>query len=108
METSAIFFDLRGLGKTFEYLKNGGHVGRWHGEDLVAVVVQDELVLEVPGPWWRWTPPSNPGVVALGILEIFFSLHDDILICPMIGTKGIAVMALRPLLVVLTGDGLRV
>ena len=102
------FLNLGSLRKTFEYLKNDDHVGGWHGEDLVAVVVEDELVLEVPGPWWRWTPPSNPGVAALGILEIFFSLHDDIFIGPMIGPKGITVKALRPLLVVLAGDGLRV
>ena len=44
------FLNLGSLRKTFEYLKNGGHVGRWHGEDLVTVVVEDELVLEVPGP----------------------------------------------------------
>jgi hypothetical protein len=60
MGTSASFFDLGGLGKAFEYLKNSGHVGRWRGEDLMAVVVQDDLVFEVPGPRWRWTPPSNP------------------------------------------------
>ena len=67
-------------------------------------------------------PPSNPRVAALGILEIFFSLHDDVFIGPKIGPKGITVKpigpkigpkgitvkALRPLLVVLAGDGLRV
>jgi hypothetical protein len=60
------------LGKTFEYLKNGDHVGRLRGEDLVAIVVQDELVFEVSGPRWRWTPPSNPRIAALGVFEIFF------------------------------------
>ena len=74
----------------------------------MAVVVQDELVLEVPGPRWRWTPPSNPRVAALGVLEIFFGLQDDVLVGPTIGAKGVAVKTLRPLLVVLAGDGLRV
>ena len=60
VETSTGFLDLGSLGKTIEYLKNGGHVGGWRGEDLVAVIVQDELVLEVPGPWWRSTPSPNP------------------------------------------------
>ena len=75
---------------------------------MVAVVVQDELVLEVPGPRWRWTPPSNPRVAALGVLEIFFGLQDDVHVGPTIGAKGVAVKTLRPLLVVLAGDGLRV
>jgi len=71
----------------------------------VAVVVQDELVLEVPGPRSRWTPPSNPGVAALGVLEIFFTLADDFLIGPTIRAKAIAVKTLRPLLVILAGEG---
>ena len=75
---------------------------------MVAVVVQDELVLEVHGPRWRWTPPSNPRVAALGILEIFFGLQDDVLVGPTIGAKGVAVKTLRPLLVILAGKGLRV
>ena len=75
---------------------------------MMVVVVQDELVFEVPGPWWRWMPPSNVGVATPGILEIFFTLLDDVLIGPAIGTKSIAVKALFPLLVVFTGEGLGV
>ena len=75
---------------------------------MVAVVVQDELVLEVPGPWRRWVLSSNPGVAALGILEIFFGLQDDVLVGPTIGAKGVAVKSLRPLLVIFAGDRLKV
>ena len=74
----------------------------------MAVVVQDELIFEVPGPWWRWTPPSNPGVAVLGIIEIFFTPLDDFLVGPVIGAKSVAVKALFPLLVIFAGEGLRV
>ena len=82
-------------------MEHGGHVGRWCGEDLVAVVVQDELVLEVPGPRWRWTPPSNPGVATLCVLEIFFALADDLLVGPTIGAESVAVEAICTFLIVL-------
>jgi hypothetical protein len=108
VETSASFFNLRSLGKDFEYMEYSGHVGRWCGEDLVAVVVQDELVLEVLGPWWRWAPSSNPGIAALGILEIFFTPLDDFLVGPAIGAEAVAVKTLHPLLVVLADEGLGV
>ena len=75
---------------------------------MMAVVVQDELVFEVPGPWWRSTPSSNPGVVTLVVLEIFFTLADDILVGSMIGAKSVAVEAFCLLLVVLAVEGLGV
>ena len=74
----------------------------------MAVVVQDELVLEVPGPWWRSMPSSNPGVAMLVVLEIFFTLADELLISPATGTKGIAVKVICPLLVILAVEGLGV
>ena len=74
----------------------------------MAVVLQDDLVFEVPGPWWRWTPPSNPGVAVLGIIEIFFTPLDDFPVGPVIGAKSVAVKALFPLLVVFAGEGLGV
>jgi len=94
------------LRETLEYLEYDSHVGRWRGEYFVVIVVQDELVFEVPGPWWRSTPSPNPGVVALGVLEVFFALADYILIGPTISAKSIAVKALCPLLIVLTVEGL--
>ena len=48
METSTGFCNLRGLTKTLEYLEHNGHVCGRRGKDFVAVVVQDELILEVP------------------------------------------------------------
>ena len=53
-------------------------------------------------------PPPNPGVVALGVLEVFFATADDFFVGPAIGTKGIAVKTLSPLLVVLAAEGLGV
>ena len=102
------FCNLGSLRKILEYLDYGGHVCRWRGKDFMSIVVQDELVLEVPGPWRRWALSSNPGVAALGILEIFFTTLDDFLIGPAIGAEAVAVKTLHPLLVVLTGEGLGV
>ena len=64
-------------------------------------------MFQVPGPRWRWTPPSNPGVATLCVLEIFFSLADDFLVCPAIGVEGVAVKTLCPLFVILA-EGLGV
>ena len=108
METSTDFCNLRSLRKALEYLEHGGHVCGWHGKYFMAVVVLDELVLEVPGPWWRSMPSSNPGVAMLVVLEIFFTLADELLISPATGTKGIAVKVICPLLVILAVEGLGV
>ena len=43
-----------------------------------------------------------------GVLEIFFTLLDDVLIGPAIGVKSVAVKALFPLLAVFAGEGLGV
>ena len=101
------FCNLGSLRKTLEYLEYGGHVGGWGGEDFVAVVVQDELVLEVPGPWWRSTPLGNPGVATPVVLEIFFALADDLLVGPTIGAESVAVKAILPMLIFLAVEGRR-
>ena len=82
-------------------MEHGGHVGRWCGEDLVAIVVQDELVLEVPGPWWRSTWRCNPGFATLVVLDVLIALADDLFIGLAIGMKGVAVKAFCLLLVAL-------
>jgi hypothetical protein len=102
------FCNLRSLRKALEYLEHGGHVCGWHGKYFMAVVVLDELVLEVPGPWWRSMPSSNPGVAMLVVLEIFFALADELLISPATDTKVIAVKVICPLLVILAVEGLGV
>jgi hypothetical protein len=96
------------LRKTLEYLEYGSHVCRWCSEDLMAVVVQDELIFEVPGPWWGSTPSPNLRVATLAVVEIFFTLADDLLISPTVGAKRDAVKMFCPLLVVLAVEGLRV
>jgi len=108
VEMSASFCNLGSLEKALEYLEYSGHVGRWRGEDLMAVVVQDELIFEVPGPWWRSTPSCNPGDATLAVVEIFFALADDLLVGPTISAKSVAVKAFCPLLVILTIEGLGV
>ena len=74
----------------------------------MAVEVQDKLVLEVPGPWWIPTPSCNPGDVTLAVVEIFFTLVDDLLIGPTIGAKSIALKPFCPLFVILAIEGLGV
>ena len=74
----------------------------------MAVVIQDELIFEVPRPWWRWMPLFNPGVATLSVFEIFLSLQDDCLVGPTIGAEAVAVKMLRPLLIVLTSEGVGV
>jgi hypothetical protein len=108
MEMSPGFCNLRSLGKVLEHLEYGGHVCRWRGEDFMAVVVQDELVLEIPGPWWRSTRRCNPVVAMLVVLEVFFPLADDLFIGPAIGTESVAVKAILPMLLVLAVEGLGV
>jgi hypothetical protein len=108
VEVSTSFCDLGGLRKTLEYLEYSGHVCRWRGEDMMVVVVQDKLTFKVPRLWWRSTPSPNLGVAALGVLEIFFILADDLLVGLTNGTKRIAVKMFFPMLVVLTVEGLGV
>ena len=50
VETSIGFCSLRSLREIVKYLEYDSHVCRWRGEDFVAVVIQDELMFEVPGP----------------------------------------------------------
>jgi hypothetical protein len=102
------FCNLRGLREILEYLEYGSHVCRWHGEDFIAIVVQDELILEVPGPWWRSACRCNMGVATLVVLEVLFALADDLFVGPTIGAMGVAVKAICPLLVILAAEGLGV
>ena len=39
--------DLEGLLEALEHLEHRGEVGRWRGEDVLAVVVEDEVGVEV-------------------------------------------------------------
>ena len=51
---------------------------------------------------------SNPGIATLTVVEIFFTLADDVFIGPTISTKSIVVEAFCSMLVVLTVEGLGV
>ena len=93
---------------TLECLEQSGHVYGWRGEDFMAIVVQDELILEVPGPWWRSACRCNMGVATLVVLEVLFALANDLFVGPVIGAKGVAVKAICPLLVILADEGLGV
>ena len=50
MQTSASLDDLGGLLETLEHLEHRGEVGRRRSEDVLAVVVEDEVSVEVEGP----------------------------------------------------------
>ena len=47
---SASLDDLGGLLETLGYLEHRGKVGRRHGEDVLAVVVEDEVGVKVAWP----------------------------------------------------------
>ena len=72
------------------------------------VVIQDELVFEVPGPWWRSTWLCNLGVATLVILEFFFALEDGLVVGPALAAESVAAKAIFPMLIVLAVEGLRV
>ena len=74
----------------------------------LAIVVQDELVLEIPGPWWRSTWRCNPGVAMLIVLEVFFTPADGLFVGPSIGAESVAVEAILTMLLVLAIEGLGV
>ena len=74
----------------------------------MAIVVQDELVLEVPGPWWRSTSSCNPGVATLVILEVFFASEDGLIIGLVFYAEGVAAEAIYPMLIIFAVEGLRV
>jgi len=99
------FCNLKSLRKILEYLEYGDHICRWHGEDFMAVIVPDELVLEIPGPWWRSTWRCNPGVATLAILEVFFAPADGLFVGPAIGVESVAVKEILLVLLVLTVEG---
>jgi hypothetical protein len=50
MQVSAGLDDLGDLLEALEHLEHRGEVGRWRGEDVLAVVVEVEVVVEVAGP----------------------------------------------------------
>ena len=52
MKASTCFLEFKGVGECLEYLEHIGHVGGWGGEDIMAVVLQDKLIFEVPQPRW--------------------------------------------------------
>jgi len=49
VQTSASLDDLRGLLKILEHLEHYSEVGRRRSEDVLAIVVKDEVSIEVAG-----------------------------------------------------------
>ena len=50
VQTSTSLDDHGGFQETLEHLEHHSEVGRWRGEDVLAVVVEDEVSVEVAGP----------------------------------------------------------
>jgi len=47
MQVSTGLDDLGGLLEALEHLEHRGDIGRWRGEDDLAIVVKDKFVVEV-------------------------------------------------------------
>jgi hypothetical protein len=48
--------------ESLEYLECGGQIGRMHGEDVLAVALQDEDIIEVPWSRCSWSRSHDPRV----------------------------------------------
>jgi hypothetical protein len=64
---------------------------------MLAVALQDEVIIEVPWSWWSGSASGNPMVVTVGGDGFILALH-----C----MKSIAVEKLTPGLLFLAVDGL--
>jgi hypothetical protein len=87
------------LGSLLEALKNPEHCGevcRWHGEDVLAAIVEDEVSIEVARSDWR---APVPGVAAVGVLHLMLGLTNRRIVAPHVGTNLVAVESLRPLFI---------
>ena len=67
VQTSPILDDLGGLLETLKYLEHRGQVGSRRGEDVLAVVVENEVGVKVPCPEQRTVVPW---IAALGVLHV--------------------------------------
>ena len=105
MQTGASLDDHGGLLEVLEHLEHSGEVGRRRGADALAVVVEDEVGVEVA---WsdRGAPVSE--VVAVSILHFLLGLTNRRLVAPSVGTNVVATVSVGSLLVVLVGPGVRV
>jgi hypothetical protein len=55
-------FKLGRMGESIEYLECGSQIGRRRGEDVLAIALRDEVVIEVPWSWWSGLRCRDPGV----------------------------------------------
>ena len=97
--------DLGGLLKTLEHLEHCGEVGRRRSEDVLAIVVEDEVGVEVVR-YDRRVP--IPRVVAVGILHVALGLMNRRLVAPSVGADLVVVKSVLCLFVILVGPSVRV
>ena len=65
--------DHGGLLETLKHLEHRGQIGRRRGEDILAVVVEDEVGVEVP---WPDRGTVVPWVAAIGVFHVPLRLMD--------------------------------
>jgi hypothetical protein len=70
----------------------------------MAVILQDEVVVEVPWGWWSQSRGGNLGVASISCLQISLGLSDGSLVLASFRTKVVAVMTLASCLLIFTFD----
>ena len=93
--------DLRSLLEALEHLEHRGQVDRRRGEDVLAVVVEDEVGVEVP---WPDRGALVPGVAVISVLHVLLGLMDHCLVAPSVSADVVAAYAISPGLVTFTGS----
>ena len=73
----------------------------------MAIVVQDEVIFKVPGPYWR-PPVFQPGVTSFGVVKVLFDLIQCNLILMLSCADIVPTMAIVPCFLVLATDFVRV
>ena len=88
--------------EALECLEHGCQVGRWRGADVIALIVEDEVSVEVVS-LDLGAPVS--GVAAFSVLHVLLGLTGHRLVAPSVGADVVAAVSIGSLLVVLVGSG---
>ena len=77
------------------------------GEDVMAVVVQDEVIIEVPGAYRRMLV-GHPGVASFGVVQFLLSLFQHGLVVTPSCSEFVPAAVDISCLLILTIDGVGV